>query len=580
MTQTIRGAGATVLCAVLERLGVRAVFGLPGSETIELFEALRRSRLRTVLTTDERAAAFMANGYFRASGNIAAVTVIGGPGFTNALTGLAEASHDSAGMICLVVGSDRHPQKKFRLQAIDHQNVAAPLVKSVVRIAAAAELPQRINEAYARAATGEPGPVVVEISSSALTESAELPGGIPRGMMPNNPEPSGKQAEEAIEQLARSARVVLYVGQGAAGAAEQVIRLAESLHCPVMSTCSGRGTIPESHPLSFHFDFGSGWGGETINNLLHESDLIIALGCKFTHNGTGGFRLKIPPEKLIHVDASAEVLGANYPARLTVRCDVRDFLETLERYRERLAVRPGGWAPQELETWRQRLQTEKHDLCRREPVISAEQSATCAAFFSALRAALPDDSCVVTDAGLHQTLTRRYFEVRCPRGLIVPTDFQSMGFGIPAAVGAKLAAPERPVVAIVGDGGFAMSGMELSTIVRERIPLVVVVFNDGKLGSIRLMQFEHTGWEHAVTLHNPDYAVFAESLGVSHVLWDPASPGTLADAVRGNETMLIEVPLVDSPEYRRLRTAARARAAVRRTVGPRWIRRLKRLLGR
>ncbi|MFC1475744.1 thiamine pyrophosphate-dependent enzyme, partial [Candidatus Zixiibacteriota bacterium] len=188
--------------------------------------------------------------------------------------------------------------------------------------------------------------------------------------------------------------------------------------------------------------------------------------------------------------------------------------------------------------------------------------------------------CLITDCGLHQVLTRNYFEVRTPRGMISPTDYQSMGFGIPAAIGAKLAAPERPVVAVVGDGGFAMAAMELTTAVREKIPLTVIVFNDGKLGVIRLMQLKHTGHEFAVGVQNPNYEQLARSLGVSYARWDELTSPEGPDLLIGSDVKLLEVPLVDSPAIRKTRLSGRTRDAVRRVLGPQITRRLKKWLGR
>lgn len=575
-----RAKGSKILATVLEELGVRVVFGIPGSESVELFEALRQSNLRAVLVADERAAVFAAQGYYRASGEIAAVSTIAGPGFTNALTGLAEAYHDSAGLLCLVTGHSRFPGKEFQLQVINQQAMAGPVVKKGYQVTDPDDMASTISEAYACAITGEPGPVLVEINNSVLTEVGGISQDRPPTEMFSNPIPHDEQIVEAVSLLSQAGRVVIYAGQGAAVAAERLSQLAESMDSPVLTTCSGRGIIPEDHPLSFYFDYSWGKGGETVNQLLAESDLVLALGCKFTHNGTGGFRLKIPEEKLIHIDASSEVLGANYPARYMVLADVRVFLERLIGRRSQFADRPQGWAKEELDTWHERLTTEKNKIAGSTPQLTTDDSRDCAVFFAALRDVLSNDICLVTDSGLHQVLVRNNFIVRSPRGMIVPTDFQSMGFGIPAAIGAGLAAPDRPIVVLVGDGGFAMSGMELATAVREKIPLTVIIFSDQNLGSIRLLQFENCGREYAVGLFNPDFAQFARSLGIRYGRWDSLQHEGLAEFLNQPGVKLLEVPLKDSPAVDKLRRDGLTRGAVRDFIGPRLTEMVKKWLGR
>jgi len=572
--------GSYLLCALLHGFGVEIVFGLPGSETIGLYEDLRRSPIRTVLTTDERAAAFMANGYYRASGKVAALAVIGGPGFTTALTGLAEAHHDSAALLCFVIHNNRTPGRKFQLQAIDHLAMARPVAKGVYAVHEVDDLQPTIIEAYRQAVTGEPGPVVVEIAGSTLEDTTEKGIPIDRPTLENIAPviPPQEAVDEATDLLSKAGRVVLYAGQGAAEASDRIRRLAEAWNSPVLTTCSGRGVIPENHPLSFYFDYSWGRGGETVNQLIAQSDLVLALGCKFSHNGTGGFRLTIPRGKLIHVDASAKVLNGNYPALLSIQGDVPLFLKFLEERDGQLPDEPRGWDKRELEILRKRLTAEKIRISGAEPVITADKTVEIATFFAGLREALPENACVVTDCGLHQTLTRNHYEVLSPRGLIAPADFQSMAFGIPAALGAKLAAPERPVVAIVGDGGFAMTAMELATAVRENIPLTVIVFADGHFGMIRLLQFENCGEEYAVTLHNPDFAHFARAWGVTFVRWDELADAATFEPSSDSPVTLLEVPLQDSPTIRKVHLSGKIRGAARNLLGPRVTARLKKLL--
>jgi acetolactate synthase-1/2/3 large subunit len=210
--------------------------------------------------------------------------------------------------------------------------------------------------------------------------------------------------------------------------------------------------------------------------------------------------------------------------------------------------------------------------------VQGVSPSTPAAFFAALRAALPRDAILTLDSGQHQMLARRHYRVLAPRALIAPSDFQSMGFGLPAALGAAVAAPERRVVALIGDGGFAMSGLELLTAVRERLPLTVVVFNDGALGLIRDQQHREFGRAHGTALHAPDYAGLAAALGAGYALVDGDAEATLRAALAAAEPVLVEVRLGASARQREVRAKGLARAVTRRALGPRLLQVLKRLL--
>jgi acetolactate synthase-1/2/3 large subunit len=215
-----------------------------------------------------------------------------------------------------------------------------------------------------------------------------------------------------------------------------------------------------------------------------------------------------------------------------------------------------------------------------EPVVCGVTPETAKSFFTSLRRALPRNGIVVTDSGLHQGLVRRHFDVFSPRGLSLPSDFQSMGFGLPAAIGAKMAAPERPVVAVIGDGCFAMSGMELLTAVREKIPLTVVVFNDGRLNLIRLQQFASFGRSESVDIRNPDFEEFAAAVGARYALVDGNADTILQSAVNSPHVTLVEVVLEDSREIYMTRAKGFTRDTVRKVLGPGMVRRVKRFIGK
>jgi acetolactate synthase-1/2/3 large subunit len=571
--------GAELLCNTLEGLGVKHVFGVPGTQNVLLYEALHRSAIRSVLSTHELGASFMANGYYRASGNVAPLITIQGPGFTYALTGLAEASHDSAAVLHIVGQPSTKGARKFEFQALDQSGIVASLVKRVISVGQVDEIPRSVEAAYALALSGEPGPVLLQWSKEALADPPTHPVDRNSAGSAGGPFPPDSLVEAAATLLGAARRPVLLVGQGAVGAVERVRQLAELLASPVFTTASGRGVLPEDHALALGFDFNRG-DVHVLNDMIRLSDCVVVLGSKLTHAGTGNFRLELPPDRLIHVDASEEVLEANYPARLAILGSVESFLERLLPALGCLPGAPNGsWTRAEIEDWKKRLCVVRSTPVL-EPVIHGVKPTTAKSFFTVLRQTLPRNAIVVTDSGLHQGLVRRHFDVLSPRGLIIPNDFQSMGFGLPAAIGAKLAAPERPVVVVVGDGGFAMSGMEMLTAVREKIPLTVIVFNDGRLNLIRLQQFQSFGSSECVDILNPDFGTFAAAVGARYALIDGNLEQVLRTAVGSDQVTLVEVRVGDSPAIHLMRGKGFARETSRKALGPGMVRRIKRWLGK
>lgn len=589
--RTVAGA----LCRELERLGARHVFGLPGTQNLALFEALRRSSLRTVVPTSELAAAFMANGYFRASGRPGVILCIPGPGFAWSLPGLAEASLDSAAVLCVtgrvIGGAEARPG----LQEIDQAGMAAPLVRSRFRIREPSGVAEVLREAYAKTLAGEPGPVLLEVDVPVPAMETPRPadgregragasGGdgsaasAGAGGSARDDDAARAAAERIRDALAGARRVLLYVGQGAQGGAAALRALAERLGAPVVPTTSGRGALPESHPLCLVPDrLPAGW--EAANALAERADLVLALGVGFHHNGTGGYRLRLPADRLWRVDTAAPSDRAWPRAAEELVADVPAVLRALER-----AVPAGragdGWPAAELE-----------DACQgpgptpdlAEPAIRGVRPPTAAAFFAALRRAMPDEARLVTDSGEHQSLARRHFEVRSPRGLLLPADLQSMGYGLPAAIGARLADPV-PTVALIGDGGLRMTAMELATAASAGAPLTLIVFTDGALGLIRLQQLAEHGRAYGVTLPGLDLESLCDALGVGYraVGAGDGHDGVeeeLRRAVTARRVEVVEVFLGDTRAIRRSARRRRLKEAARRALGPRLTARLKWWLG-
>jgi acetolactate synthase-1/2/3 large subunit len=544
--------GAQLICKMLYELGARHVFGMPGTQNVRLYEALRTSGLRSILATNETAAAFMAAGYARASGRVGVLTTIPGPGFVHALAGVVEAQHDSVPLLWLTQRRTDEA-RAFQLQRIDQAAMANPVVKRCIYVEHARDLEQKLWEAYAETQSNEPGPVLVEIAEPLL--GIECPRATAQVSDANVP----VDIAPLMALLSASTRPLIYAGQGAQAAAHEVRRLAARLRAPVLFTSSGRGVLPDTDELAFVQDFSLGLG-RVVPEMIERADLVLALGCKFTHNGSAGNRLRLPANKLVRIDSSAQVLAANYPARLAICAPVEDVLRQLVR----AALPRSAWNDHELTAWHERLGADNSLPITHEPVLADAATGSIRDFFRELAVATDGHAIHVADAGLHQVLTRRYAIAEQPRGLLCPSDFQSMGFGLPGAIGAALARPDACVIACVGDGGLASSVGELLTAVRERIDLVVVVFNDGRLNLIRRQQVRQFGHESSVALRTPDYAVLAAAIGCSYTPATGDLDRVAAWAVSGSGVRLVELRLVDPPSVR----LQQVRSAVRERVHP------------
>ena len=310
--------------------------------------------------------------------------------------------------------------------------------------------------------------------------------------------------------------------------------------------------------------------------MIERADLILALGCKFTHNGSCGGRLALPQARLVRIDSSAAVLAANYPASLAVHARLEQVVPAIEA----ATIGRKAWDAAEMEGWRQRLAAQRQQPIEHEPRPEGCGTATLTSFFAALAHALGSRALYTADAGLHQLLTRRYAIVGRPRGLLCPSDFQSMGFGLPGAIGAALAQTDAHVVACIGDGGLALSAGELLTAVREGLTLAVVVFNDRSFGLIRRQQVANYGHASGVDLLNPDLAMLADAVGCNFLRVEGDVDVVARQIAGARGVTLVELRLSDAPSFERSRLKGVVKAGVRRAVPDSVWQRAKRLLRR
>jgi acetolactate synthase-1/2/3 large subunit len=547
---------AETIREALKRCNAGAAFGLPGGPNHALFQCLRGTDPRLIVPTHELAAAFMAGTYGRIDGRPGILLTIPGPGFAFALPGIAEAWQDSAPLVHIVAAAPGGPHARHRHQALDQNAIARAMTKAMFGVSDPARLAETVCEAFETARDGEPGPVIVQLGASADT-------------VVERPTAAG-DAAAVWARILKARKPVLMLGQGCAGAAEPVRAYVERTGTPVFSSTSGRGVVSEQSAWCLGYDSVRGSTAQ-LNAFLDEADLVIAIGTRLAYNGTAGFGLKLPVGRLVHVDASAANLNAIYPAAAGAVMRAEAFFAMPEHS----AVPRTAWTEQVIAPWRERIGGAED--CPPEPVIAGS---TPQEFFATLRAQLPDAAIVVTDSGLHQVMARRYYQVRQPYGLVLPMDLQSMGFGLPSAIAARLAAPNRPVVALLGDGGMFMSGLELATAVREKIDLTVIVFNDGYLNQIRMQQLNDAGRDHGVTLPDLDFQALAAAVGAQFLSCEGGDISALAHAGRGPGVTLIEVPVRDSRAIDRAATRSRVKTYMRRAVGKRATGLLRRLLRR
>ncbi len=549
---------ADVLCTTLERRGTTHVFGIPGSETIELWDALRRSpSLTSVVPTNELTGSFMAIGHARASGRPGVLSTIGGPGFTYALTGLAEALLDSVPLVHVAALPTRREDGGPGLQWIAQHEIAAPLVKAIVDIPGPDSVAAAVDEAFDLATAGEPGPVLLQYEPATLAGRAR---GGARAADPPGQGPPVPDVDAVVARLLAARRPVLLCGLGASRAAADIARIAETLRAPVLTTPSGGGVVSERHPLSLVHDVPGG-STEVLDELLGGADLVLCTGCRLSHNGSRGFRLHLPQETLVRIDASPDAMGAPYPASLELVGDAGSLVAAVAEQ----VVAAGAaseWTEEDVADLRRRLAEGRSPLP--EPTVAG---GTPARFFAALRDALPDGAVVAADSGLHQFLLRAHFPVLAPGTLLVPANYQSMGFGLPAAVGAALATGER-TVAVVGDGGLNIAGFELLTAARAGARVTVFVLVDRHFGLIRAQQLRRAGNAFGVDIPVADLRLLAESLGATHVLLDDVEGDGLVRALDDAGVVLVEVPTEPAEPSAKDRARNLGVSLARSTVGP------------
>jgi acetolactate synthase-1/2/3 large subunit len=551
---------AYLLADYLERLGVEVVFGLTGHTVIAMLDALGRSKIRYVSTRHEQVAAHAADGYARATGKPGVLLTHLGPGLTNAATGVANAALDSIPMV--VIAGDvqsyfhgRHPHQEINLhQDADQFQVYRPFCKRVYRVESARDLPRVIERAFHLAQAGRPGPVLVDVPMDVFSSSLpidafnKVPAEIAR------PSIDDATAQRIVALLAAAERPVLYAGGGvlSARASAELAALAEALELPIAHSLMGKGVVREDHPLLL--GMSGFWGTPIANEKCRTADVILAVGTRFAEANSSSwdprFTFNIPPTRLVHIDVDESEIGRNFPTELGVVADAKHALAALAQAAAGVTPRSRGSLRLEIARGRRAFASNWADHYR-----SSQYPMRPERILSELRQAVPADGFIVTDVGWNKNGVGQQFPITVPGTFITPSGLATMGFGPAAALGVKLAQPDRAVVALVGDGAFGSNPSVVATAMEAGLGVIWLVMDNAAFGTIAGLTNMHYGWEFGCLFeadggrYRIDFAQIARGYGADGVLIrsaDELGPALSAALASGRPTV-IQAPMENAP---------------------------------
>jgi acetolactate synthase I/II/III large subunit len=529
--------GAEILCESLTKLGVQHIFGYPGGAILPVYDALGKSKLHHILVRHEQGATHMADGYARATGGVGVAMATSGPGATNMVTGIATAMLDSSPVVCItgqvsskLLGSDA-------FQEIDITGITMPITKHNVIVSRAEDIARSVREAFIIANTGRPGPVLVDITKDAQQASCEFDWEAASPKLPQKRvrnDHNQVEFDRAIELLNTAKRPIILAGRGimlsgAMRAFEQFVRTCD---IPVAMTLLGIGCFPASDPMNLGM---MGMHGEAwVNHAIQESDLLIAVGMRFDDRVTGDLRTYAKGARKIHVEIDRAEINKNVQVDAALIGDARETLEKLIPH----IVNP------DRGPWLSHIKELKGDSAVRDIQSLPDNGHLYAAHvINDLWKETRGEAIVVTDVGQHQMWEAQYYHHNQPRTLITSGGLGTMGFALPAAIGAKFAKPDSEVWVVVGDGGFQMTMCELATIVQEKINIKIAIINNGFLGMVRQWQeFFYDKRYVATPLVAPDFAALANAFGIrgERITTRGDVLPTIRSARESKETVLID----------------------------------------
>jgi acetolactate synthase I/II/III large subunit len=515
-SNSTRLTGAEILWATLEGEGVREVFGYPGGAILPAYDALRKFPIRHILVRHEQGAVHMADGYARASGKVGVAIATSGPGATNMVTGIATAMLDSVPVLCITGQVSNKVLGTDAFQEVDITGITLPVTKHNYLVRRPEDIAPVVREALLVARSGRPGPVLVDITKDAQQGTAEFDFA-KAAPEPYRPHPMLRAESESVMRAAELIRAakkpVILAGHGVikSEARERVIALAERLQIPVASTLLGLGGFPASHPLSLGM---MGMHGEAwVNHAIQNADLLIACGMRFDDRVTGSLATYAVHAKKIHIEIDPAEINKNVKVDVALIGDLAEMLEALLPH---LSGIGSGHVAKKASVWVREVNAMKGECAVRDIQNLPDTGHLYAAHvMHDLWHATDGKAIVATDVGQHQMWEAQYYKHEEPRTLITSGGLGTMGFALPAGIGAKVAQPEKEVWVIAGDGGFQMTAAELSTIAQENLDINIAIVNNGYLGMVRQWQefFYEKNYESSPIL-SPDFVKLAEAHGI------------------------------------------------------------------
>lgn len=507
----MKKTGAWLVRYALEQVGIKHTFGIPGVHNTEIYDELNKSTLiQPVLVTHEGGAAFMADAISRTSDQTGTLLIVPAAGVTHAASGIGEAFLDGIPMLVICGGIRTDIDKTYQLHEMDQHALLAPITKKTYKIETHEQIVPSIYEAFRIANNGEPGPVFVEIPVNIQLFPGEVSEPRPYSASNKAAELDHVAIQQAAKNLYAARKPGMFLGWGAVDASAETVKIADFLNAPVATTLQGLSVFPANHPLHTGMSFGPA-SVPAAENAFKDCDCMLAVGTRFGEIATGSYGAE-PPENLLHIDINPDVFSANYPAAITIEGDsvavLKEILKALQGLGEpmpdqhsvKAAIKKDKTAY--LEEWL------NHD---------SKDRVNPARFFVELRKQLDDDAIVVADDGNHTFLTAELMPIHRPRGFISPTDFNCMGYCVPAVTAAKHVNPDRQVVGIIGDGAFMMTCMETLTASSLGAGGVYVVFNDGELSQISQAQEIPYNRKTCSVLHEVKIKGVAEATGCEYI---------------------------------------------------------------
>ncbi|AKB67325.1 acetolactate synthase large subunit [Methanosarcina mazei] len=531
-TDKVNGAKALIKC--LEKEGVDTLFGYPGGQIIPFYNELYDSDLRHILVRHEQAAAHAADGYARATGKTGVCVSTSGPGATNLVTGIATAYMDSVPIVALTGQVPRSLIGNDAFQEADITGITMPITKHNYLVQDPQEIPRIVKEAFHIASTGRPGPVLIDLPKD--VQNIEIDLHYPERVELRGYKPTYKgntqQIKRAAEEIANSCRPIIYAGGGviSSNASAELIEFAETIRAPVTTTLMGISSIPTEHPL--YVGMLGMHGCKYANYAIQESDLIIAVGARFDDRVTGKLESFAPNARVIHIDVDPAEISKNVKVHIPIVGDAKQVLKSLIRYVQ--CCRSAEWI-EKVNLWKKEYPLNYRE-CRDTimPQFVIEQiSEICR------------DAIIVTEVGQHQMWAAQFFKYSKPRTFLTSGGLGTMGYGFPAAMGAKVGRPDKTVINIAGDGSFQMNSQELATVVQNDIPVVSVILNNGYLGMVRQWQelFYDRRYSYTFIKGSVDFVKLAEAYGALGLRAERPSEvrPAIEEAVNSGRPAVVEV---------------------------------------